>query len=130
MRRLARRSRVFRDERGGRASQDDVVRARSSMPSYEGVQALKRVLYLLAAICFLGVGVCTVRFFNLPDEAERIAQSMQDRDSSVVDDGAPARVANAPADELQLVGGVCLVGGVVSVLLARLSWPTVDSRKN
>ena len=106
------------------------MRARSSMPSYEGVQALKRVLYLLAAICFLGVGVCTVRFFNLPDEAERIAQSMQDRDSSVVDDGAPARVANAPADELQLVGGVCLVGGVVSVLLARLPWPTVDSRKS
>jgi hypothetical protein len=100
-----------------------------SIPFDEGGQALKRVLYLLAAVCFIGAGVCMVRFINVPDEQERLAQMSDSHDSSASDDGAATREASAPADELLRDAGMFVVGGVVCLLLARRPWPTTDERK-
>jgi hypothetical protein len=89
---------------------------------------VKRILYLLAALCFLGVGVCAVRYANLPDDIGQAMESIQNHDPSAREDVEAAMEPHQAADELLRDAGLWLVGGVVCVLLARRPWPGGERR--
>ena len=90
---------------------------------------MKRILYLLAAVCFLGVGICVVRWANLREDVGRTLQEVQDQDPAAREDVEALREPNVAADELLRDAGYWFVGGVVCVLLARRPWPTTDERR-
>jgi hypothetical protein len=82
----------------------------------------------LAALCFLSVGVCAVRFANLPYDVGQAMDSVRNHDPSARQDVEAAMEPHEAANELLRDAGLGLLGGVVCVLLARRPWPSGERR--
>ena len=94
-----------------------------------GGQTLKHIFYVVAAICFLGVGVCLVRLANLPDDVGRTLQEVRDNDPSAREDVEALRETNEAFDELLRYAGFWFLGGSMAVIVARHNWDTVEQRR-
>jgi hypothetical protein len=68
------------------------------------------------------VGVCAVRFANLPDTVGQAIEAVQNHDPSAREHVEEAREPNVAGDELLRGAGLWLRGSAVFAVLARRFW--------